>query len=466
MRCRHPARSRSRASSSGSRSRAVSTARGASSWPTGTPRFRWSTSRRETEWLTKLYPIGARLVVSGDVEWFDMRPQIRHPDYVLPPERAAEMPALEPVYRLTAGLSPKISTTRHRRRRSTAFPSCPNGFRRTSSRRAAGPSFATRSTLGPSSRKIEEARARREPAWQRLAFDELLASQLALALVRGSLKRGRGTAWQSAGKLRTKIEAALPFSLTASQRQALAEIERDLAGETRMLRLLQGDVGSGKTIVALIAMADVVEAGGQAALMAPTELLARQHFSTIAPLAEAAGIEVVLLTGGDRAAERAAQRLSGSRAAPRRSPSARTRSSRPASSFSRLGLAVVDEQHRFGVHQRHGAFRQGRGAGHAGHDGDADPAHARPFLFRRHGRLAADRKAGGAAADRHARRAALPHRRSGDADRGGHREGRQGLLGVPAGGGVGKDRPRGRRGAASPSSARLLARASASSTAA
>ncbi len=305
--------------------------------------------KAQADWLKNLYPIGARLIVSGEVEWFDMRPQIRHPDYVLPPERAAEMPALEPVYRLTAGLSPKIL----RRAIGAALdrvPELPEWLSPDILAARAWPSFASGLRLAHRPERIE-ASGPTGPAWQRLAFDELLASQLALLLVRASLKRGRGTAWRASGRLRARIEAALTFSLTASQRQALTEIEGDLAGETRMLRLLQGDVGSGKTIVALIAMADVVEAGGQAALMAPTELLARQHFATIAPLAAAAGIEVALLTGGDRAADRATslqkivdgsvQIAIGTHAL-----------FQTGVEFLKLGLAVVDEQLRFGVHQR------------------------------------------------------------------------------------------------------------------
>ncbi len=305
--------------------------------------------KAQPDWLKKLYPVGARMVVSGDVEWFDMRPQIRHPDYVLPVDRAQEMPAIEPVYRLTAGLSPKVL----RRAISASLerlPDLPEWLSRDLLGQRGWPAFATalRDVHQPQS---VEGFGPSGAAWQRLAFDELVASQLALAIVRGSLKRGRGTAWKAAGRLREKIEAALPFKLTNSQQKALAEIESDLAGENRMLRLLQGDVGSGKTIVALIAMADVVEAGGQAALMAPTELLARQHFSTIAPLAEAAGIATVLLTGGDRAAGRseALARIADGSAKIAVGTHALFQAG---VAFHRLGLAVVDEQHRFGVHQR------------------------------------------------------------------------------------------------------------------
>jgi ATP-dependent DNA helicase RecG len=278
-----------------------------------------------------------------------MRPQIRHPDYVLPVERAGEMPLVEPVYRLTAGLSPKVL----RRAISASLerlPALPEWLSRDLLAARRWPSFhdALDDVHRP---KLPAGFGPSGAAWQRLAFDELVANQLALAIVRGSMKRGKGTAWKAAGKLRAKIEAALPFKLTGSQRQALAEIGGDLAGERRMLRLLQGDVGSGKTVVALIAMADVVEAGGQAALMAPTELLARQHFATIAPLAEAAGIRTVLLTGGERGAGRgeALARLADGSANIVVGTHALFQSG---VEFQRLGLAVVDEQHRFGVHQR------------------------------------------------------------------------------------------------------------------
>src|SRR5205085_4029470 len=125
------------------------------------------------------------------------------------------------------------------------------------------------------------------PFWSRLAFDELLAGQLALALVRAQLRRPAGERHAGDGRLRNKVIDALPYALTSSQRQAAAAIAEDLRQPLRMLRLLQGDVGSGKTVVALLAAAAVIEAGKQAALMAPTEILARQHIKTIAPLAGA-----------------------------------------------------------------------------------------------------------------------------------------------------------------------------------
>ncbi|HTQ83001.1 MAG TPA: ATP-dependent DNA helicase RecG, partial [Pseudolabrys sp.] len=188
-------------------------------------------------------------------------------------------------------------------------------------------------------------------AWTRLAYDELLAGQLALALVRAHMRRQAGRGHAGEGRLRARILKALPYALTHSQQQALDAIVNDLALPQRMLRLLQGDVGSGKTVVALLAAATVIEAGRQAAFMAPTEILARQHLKTIAPLAEAAGLHVAILTGRERGGERTEildrlalgdiDLLLGTHAL-----------FQEVVAFRDLGLAIVDEQHRFGVHQR------------------------------------------------------------------------------------------------------------------
>ena len=190
-----------------------------------------------------------------------------------------------------------------------------------------------------------------QPARLRLAYDELLANQLALVMVRARMKKLGGRPSPGDGRYTRKIEADLPYSLTGAQQTALDEIRADLTSDKRMLRLVQGDVGSGKTIVALLAMAHVVEAGRQAALMAPTEILARQHYERLGALCETAGLRLALLTGRDKAAERKVTlaRLAagdidiviGTHALFQESVA-----------FADLGLAVVDEQHRFGVHQR------------------------------------------------------------------------------------------------------------------
>ena len=195
----------------------------------------------------------------------------------------------------------------------------------------------------------------------RLAYDELLANQLALALVRASMRRLPGRHQRGDGRLTAKVEATLPFSLTGSQRMAIAEIVADMATENRMLRLLQGDVGSGKTVVALMAMLTAVEAGSQAAILAPTEILARQHLVTLTPMVEAAGLRIGLLTGRDKGKTRAALLddlasgalpiIVGTHALIQEDVA-----------FHDLGLAVIDEQHRFGVHQRLQLSAKGRGA--------------------------------------------------------------------------------------------------------
>ncbi|HSG94521.1 MAG TPA: DEAD/DEAH box helicase, partial [Afifellaceae bacterium] len=275
----------------------------------------------------------------------------------VPSQRADEIPELDPVYGLTAGLSARIlrkiigaalerlpalpewqDDAVLRERGWPAFTEALNQIHQPDDPRAASPLAA---------------------AWQRLAYDEFLASQLSLALVRRSLTRAAGVQRSFTGALRDKIMAALPYSLTASQEGAVAEIEADLASPDRMLRLLQGDVGSGKTVVALLAMAGVAESGAQAALMAPTEILARQHHAVIAPLAEAAGLRVALLTGKDRRSDRAAaekaiaageiQLVIGTHAL-----------FQSAVGFDDLGLVVIDEQHRFGVHQRLALSAKGR----------------------------------------------------------------------------------------------------------
>ena len=189
------------------------------------------------------------------------------------------------------------------------------------------------------------------PARARLAFDELLANQLALAIVRRRLRRQAGRAIQVEGNLNRHVVERLGFPLTRSQSVAFAEIAADMAQPQRMLRLLQGDVGSGKTVVALLAMLNAVESGAQAALMAPTELLARQHFTTIAKLAEAAGVRVALLTGREKEAARQSA-LQGLASGDIGMVVGTHALLQEAVAFRDLALVIIDEQHRFGVDQR------------------------------------------------------------------------------------------------------------------
>ncbi len=300
-------------------------------------------------WIERSLPLGETRWVSGKLELWDGHRQIVHPDRVLDSDGFAKMAPVEPVYPSTEGLFQK-TLGRAIDAALAKIPALAEWHERAASNIPALPSFAEalRQVHRPDT---PESIAPDAPARVRLAFDELLASQLALALMRSKIRRAPGRASQGNGKIRQKIAAALPFSLTGSQKAAMAEIDADLAAPTRMLRLLQGDVGSGKTIVALLAMAAVVEAGRQAALMAPTEILARQHHQTLARFGEAAGLRLALLTGRDTAGSRG-KTLAGLSEGTIDIVVGTHALFQESVVFRDLGLAVVDEQHRFGVHQR------------------------------------------------------------------------------------------------------------------
>ena len=308
------------------------------------------------DYLQALLPVGERRYVSGTVGLYDHMLQMVHPDRVVAEADLAKLPLVEPVYPLTEG----VSLNQVRRAVDGALarlPELPEWQ---------DPSWVARERFPPFAAALRTLHRPAEPgdllpqgsAWSRLAYDEFLAGQLALALVRAHLRRPAGRATSGTGHIRKRLIEALPYSLTPSQTRAVAEIVADLAKPERMLRLLQGDVGSGKTVVALFAATAVIEGGRQAALMAPTELLARQHFNTITPLAAAAGINVAILTGRERGRERGdileklafgdIHVLIGTHALFQEEVE-----------FRDLALAVVDEQHRFGVHQRLALAKKG-----------------------------------------------------------------------------------------------------------
>jgi ATP-dependent DNA helicase RecG len=308
------------------------------------------------DYLEKLLPVGELRYISGTAAIYDGMLQMVHPDRVVSEADLAKLPLVEPVYPLTEGLG----LNQVRRAADSALAGVPE------LPEWQDPSWLARERFPTFGEALRVLHRPAEPtdvlperlAWSRLAYDELLAGQVALALVRAHLRRPAGRATPGTGHLRKKLTEALPFSLTPSQDRAIHEIIADLAKPERMLRLLHGDVGSGKTVVALLAAAAVVEAGRQAVVMAPTELLARQHFNTMAPLAAAAGITVAILTGRERGAERTETLkqlafgdihvLVGTHAVFQEDVA-----------FRDLALAVVDEQHRFGVHQRLALARKG-----------------------------------------------------------------------------------------------------------
>ncbi len=305
--------------------------------------------RAQPGYVEKLLPVGSKRYVSGTAQIFDGTLQIVHPDRVVDEAALAKLSGIDPVYPLTEGLA-LGSLRRAIAMALQRLPALPEWISPEVLRRCSFP------TLEEALHRVHVPLELTDilpegPFWSRLAFDELLAGQLALALVRAQLRRPAGSRHAGDGHLRNKIIDALPYALTTSQQQAAAAISDDLRQPVRMLRLLQGDVGSGKTVVALLAAAAVTEAGKQTALMAPTEILARQHIKTIAPLAERAGLRVAILTGREKGKERREiiarlangdiDLLVGTHALIQDDVV-----------FKALALVVVDEQHRFGVRER------------------------------------------------------------------------------------------------------------------
>ncbi len=305
--------------------------------------------RSHDSYLTKILPVGSRRVVSGKVESFDGVAQMVHPDHVLPLDEADEIPPFEPVYPLTAGVTQKIMA-RATADLMTQLPELGEWIDPDLIAQKGWPDWfdALISVHAPIDMNDVTAEA---PARQRLAYDELFAHQVTLGLARASRRAKSGLSSVATGRLQNRVLKSLPFAPTAAQTRAIAEIGADLAATNKMNRLLQGDVGSGKTLVALMALLVAVEAGGQGVLMAPTEILARQHLEGLQPLAEKAGVVLEILTGRDKGAERQAklaalargdiQILVGTHAVFQGDVA-----------FADLRLAIIDEQHRFGVKQR------------------------------------------------------------------------------------------------------------------
>ena len=305
--------------------------------------------------MEKQFPIGAERIVSGTIELFDGHRQMTHPERVLHVTDADTLPPFEAIYPLTEGLTSRrvaatLATALER------LPAMPEWQDAALLAKQGWPTFdaAMRAIHTPDGTPPDTD----TPASVRLAYDELLASQLALVLVRSRMKAAAGRATVGDGRLTAKILGTLPYALTGAQTRALAAIDADMATGERMLRLLQGDVGSGKTIVALLAMTRAVEAGRQAALMAPTDILARQHFERLKPLCDAAGMRCAVLTGRAKASERAAV-LAGLADGTIDIAMGTHALFQDDVAFADLALAVVDEQHRFGVHQRLALSRKG-----------------------------------------------------------------------------------------------------------
>lgn len=305
--------------------------------------------RPHRDWLQKQLPEGETRIISGRVEDYNGKLQMTHPDHIVSVEEAASLPLVEPVYPLTAGLSAKMLSKAIDASLSRV-PELPEWLDEALRVREKWPAWrdAVMMAHAPES---ETELSPLAPARARIAYDELLANQLALSLVRAHTSRKAGRATKGDGGLREKILDVLPYTLTGAQDAALGEIIDDLAADAAMLRLVQGDVGSGKTIVALLACAGAVEAGRQAAILAPTEILARQHLESLTSLCEAAGIRIAILTGRNKG--KAREKLLAALSAGEIDILVGTHALIEGDvRFADLALAIIDEQHRFGVFQR------------------------------------------------------------------------------------------------------------------
>lgn len=308
-------------------------------------------------WLEQQLPVGAERIVSGRAEYYSHRWQIVHPDHIAAPEHLHLIAKMEPVYPMTAGLATKTLQRAIAAALETA-PDLPEWLEPALLARENWPGWkqALLALHHPENTAMLDIQG---AIRRRLAYDELLSNQLALALLRRHYTTRKGRELSGDQSLQTPLLASLPFTLTGAQQRAIAEIKADMAKPERMMRLLQGDVGSGKTLVALMAMLNAVEVGVQTVLMAPTEILVRQHAQSLAPYLEAIGVEMVVLTGRDtgrqrteilaQIAEGSAKIVLGTHALFQKGVD-----------FANLGFAVIDEQHRFGVHQRIALSEKGR----------------------------------------------------------------------------------------------------------
>lgn len=299
--------------------------------------------------LQKSLPLGCEKAISGKLELFNGHLQMNHPDYIVPSDFLESLKSLEPIYPLTAGVTNKM-VLKLRAEACLRIPDLPEWADRGLVEKEKFPSFRIALNQVHHPNNVTELQGT-FAARRRLAYDELLANQLALAIARQKHKKQSGRCVCGTGKLSQKLLAALGFELTPAQTKVLTEIGSDQAAPFKMLRLLQGDVGSGKTVVAFLTMLNAVECGLQSAIMAPTEILAKQHMETMSAWAEIVGIKVELLTGkikGKKRAEILAALAAGEINILIGTHALFTEDVE----FKDLACIVVDEQHRFGVNQR------------------------------------------------------------------------------------------------------------------
>jgi len=305
--------------------------------------------KARSDYLNRVLPEGSQRIVSGKTEVFNAELQMTHPDYILSPENVDDLRLYETLYPLSAGLSQKVAG-KAVIGALQRLPTLPEWLDKEMLTRQDWPSFhealiRMHTPEHPIDIKIDA------PPRLRLAYDEFFAKQLAMALVRENTRRAKGRALKSTGQYVDDVLGAAPFKPTGAQTHAFAEISADMTSPYRMARLLQGDVGAGKTFVAALACAQAAEAGVQVALMAPTEILARQHAQTLNTLLTLAGLTVEAVTGRDKGKSREAL-ATGLEAGYIDVVVGTHALFQEKVEFKDLGLVIIDEQHRFGVHDR------------------------------------------------------------------------------------------------------------------
>ncbi|MDG1274396.1 MAG: ATP-dependent DNA helicase RecG [Alphaproteobacteria bacterium] len=311
-----------------------------------------------SDYLRDILPVNEKRVISGKIDIFNHQIQMTHPDHVVTEEKKNTICKIEPVYPLTQGLSGKVL----RRIVAAAFektPDLPEWLDPNLIKREGWNSWKKSLEIVHNPQHSVDLEQQSKER-MRLAYDELLANQLALSMIREHQKKRKGRPIMGSGALTSIVDKNLPFVLTLNQLQVLDEIKVDLTSNNRMLRLLQGDVGSGKTVVAFYAILTAIEAGYQTAFMAPTEILAKQHFQTLEPLAKVAGLNIDILTGKKKSKEKA-QIIERLRSGETDLLIGTHALFQAGISFNKLGFAVVDEQHKFGVHQRLALSEKGEG---------------------------------------------------------------------------------------------------------
>ncbi len=305
--------------------------------------------KARADYLNRTLPEGASRIISGKTEVFNAELQMTHPDYVLAPENADDLPLYETLYPLSAGLSQKIAR-KAMMGALQVLPTLPEWLDAAMLKQQDWPSFHEAILRLHTPEHPVDVKVNAPPRL-RLAYDELFAKQLAMALVRENTRRSKGRSLKTNGHYVKDVLKGAPFKPTGAQTRVFAEISADMSSPYRVARLLQGDVGSGKTFVAAMACAQAAEAGAQTALMAPTEILARQHGETLKAFLAPAGLTVEVITGRDKGKPREALMTGltegyidvviGTHALFQEKVK-----------FKDLGLVIIDEQHRFGVRDR------------------------------------------------------------------------------------------------------------------